>query len=67
MRIAVGLGVVVGLTVGLGTVVTGSHWPSDIAGGLLLGVAGLVIGLAVAARSLVARIGLSAVRRTLDT
>ncbi len=54
IRVAVGAGLVVGVVVGLGTVLTGNHWPSDIVGGLLVGTVVLVTGFA-ATRTHVAR------------
>lgn len=43
-RAGIGVGLAVGLVVGLGTLLTGNHWPSDIIGGLLVGVSVLVTG-----------------------
>jgi len=46
-RVAVGVGLTVGVVVGLGTVMKGNHWPTDVVGGLLVGFVALVTGVAV--------------------
>ncbi|MBA2774065.1 MAG: phosphatase PAP2 family protein [Nocardioidaceae bacterium] len=45
-RAGVGVGLTVGLVVGIGTLLTGNHWPSDVVGGLLVGTTVLVTGFA---------------------
>jgi membrane-associated phospholipid phosphatase len=45
--VAVGVGLTVGVVVGLGTVMKGNHWPTDVVGGLLVGFVALVTGVAV--------------------
>jgi len=56
-KIAIGVGLAVGVVVGLGTVMTGSHWPTDIVGGLLVGLLVLVTGVAVVRTQLRRRTG----------
>lgn len=45
-RTGIGVGLAAGMLVGLGTLLTGNHWLSDIIGGLLVGAAVLVTGFA---------------------